>query len=204
MSHRLFVALRPPPEVRRALAAIQSGIEGARWQTENQLHLTLAFLGEVDRHGLDAAEQALATIVAPPLDLTLTQFGTFDTPRPGRIGTLWLGVEETRRPGHVPGPLSDLARAIRTALRRAGLAPEARSFRPHITLARFGASGAPRERLRPFLTHTPAPRARWQATGFHLVESTLGREGAHYAPVASYALGGTGHAHAHNSVTPAR
>ena len=195
MSHRLFVALRPPAHVREALLSVMSGIEGARWQTDNQLHLTLAFLGEVDRHGLEAAVQALATIVTPPTDLALAQFGTFDTSRPGRIGTLWIGVEEirdpaaNRRPARDAGPLSALAQSIRTSLRRANLTPDARNFTPHITLARFGSAGATREMLRPFLTHTPTPRARWQATDFHLVESTLGGEGAHYTPVASYALG---------------
>jgi 2'-5' RNA ligase len=159
-----------------------AGVEGARWQSDNQLHLTLAFLGEVDRHGLEAATEALATVTAPPLGLALAEFGTFDTSRPGRIGTLWIGVEP-------PDAVSALAQSIRSALRRAGLAPEARKFAPHITLARFGAAGATRERLRPFLTHTPTPRARWQATDFHLVESTLGREGAHYTPLAGYALG---------------
>ena len=186
---RLFVALRPPPEVRESLLAIMAGIEGARWQTDNQLHLTLAFLGETDRHGLEAATEALSTIIAPPLDLTLGQFGTFDTSRPGRIGTLWIGVDEIRRPGLDPGPLSELARSTRTALRRAGLPPDPRKFTPHITLARFGSAGTTRQALRPFLTHTPAARAHWQATEFHLVESTLGREGAHYTPVASYSHG---------------
>jgi len=189
VTHRLFVALRPPPDVRQALAAIQSGIEGARWQTDNQLHLTLAFLGETDRHGLEAATEALSTIATPPLDLALGEFGTFDTSRPGRIGTLWIGVDQISRPGLDPGPLSELARSTRTALRRAGLPPEPRKFTPHITLARFGSAGATREALRPFLTHTQAPRANWQATEFHLVESTLGREGAHYTPLASYTLG---------------
>jgi 2'-5' RNA ligase len=182
VTHRLFVALRPPPQVRNALASVMAGIEGARWQTDNQLHLTLAFLGEVDRHGLEAASEALATIIAPPLDLALGQFGTFDTNRPDRTGTLWIGVEPL-------DGLAALARSIRTALRRAGLAPDARNFTPHITLARFGPAGAPREALRPFLTHTPAPRAHWRAENFHLVESTLGREGAHYTPVAGYELG---------------
>lgn len=181
MTHRLFVALRPPPDVRQALAAIQSGIEGARWQTDNQLHLTLAFLGETDRHGLEAATEALSTIATPQLDLALGEFGTFDTSRPGRIGTLWIGVEPH-------DPVAALAQSTRTALRRAGLTPEPRKFTPHITLARFGSAGATREALRPFLTHTQAPRANWQATEFHLVESTLGREGAHYTPIASYTL----------------
>jgi RNA 2',3'-cyclic 3'-phosphodiesterase len=158
------------------------GIEGARWQTHNQLHLTLAFIGEVDRHGAEAAADALATIIAPPLDLKLGQFGTFDTERPGRTGMLWIGVEPA-------DALSALAQSIRSALRRAGLQPDPRKFTPHITLARFGGAGAPRERLRLWLTHSQPPRATWQATDFHLVESTLGREGAHYTPVASYALG---------------
>jgi 2'-5' RNA ligase len=200
VSHRLFVALRPPPPVRDALLSLMSGIEGARWQTDNQLHLTLAFLGETDRHGLATATDALATIVAPPLDLALGQFGTFHTTRPDRTGTMWIGVEgghpDDRRPGLAcpresrgPGPLAALAQQARTALRRAGLPPDPRKFTPHITLARFGSAGAPREALRPWLTHTPAPRAQWQADAFHLVESTLGREGAHYTPVASYPLG---------------
>ncbi len=196
MAHRLFVALRPPRPVREALLAVMSGIEGARWQTDNQIHHTLAFLGETDRHGLEAATDALATIVAPPLDLALGQFGTFDTSRPGRIGTLWIGITQTRCPGPAcprerggPALLSGLARSTRSALRRAGFAPDPRKFTPHITLARFGNSGATREALRPFLTHAPTPCAHWQASEFHLVQSTLGREGAHYTPVAAFPLG---------------
>jgi len=181
MTHRLFVALRPPAEVRRALLSAMSGIEGARWQSDNQLHLTLAFVGETDRHGLQAATDALATLVAPPPDLKLGQFGTFDTERPGRTGTLWIGVEPA-------DTLASLAQATRTALRRAGLAPDPRKFTPHITLARFGSAGASRERLRPWFTHTPVPRGNWRPTALHLVESTLGHEGAHYTPVASCAL----------------
>ena len=46
---RLFVAIRPPRAVREVLLDAMGGIEGARWQDEDQLHLTLAFVGEVDR-----------------------------------------------------------------------------------------------------------------------------------------------------------
>lgn len=48
--HRLFVALKPPPPMRNALLAAMGGIVHARWQTAEQLHLTLRFVGEVDRH----------------------------------------------------------------------------------------------------------------------------------------------------------
>jgi len=48
--HRLFVAIRPPAAIRAILLGAMGGISGARWQSEDQLHLTLRFIGEVDRH----------------------------------------------------------------------------------------------------------------------------------------------------------
>lgn len=181
MSHRLFIALRPPPKVREALLPLMSGVEGARWLNDNQLHLTLAFLGEVDRHGVDAALLAMETVRAAQLDLQLGQLGSFDAPQPGRTSVLWIGVEPAE-------PLADLATSFRTACRRAGLAPDARRFVPHITLARFGASGGSREAIRPWLETASLPAISWRNSSFHLVESYLGQSGPHYEPIASYEL----------------
>src|SRR5436190_5524895 len=50
---RLFVALAIPDAVAQSLMLIQAGVPGARWQSREQLHLTLSFIGEVD--GRDAA-----------------------------------------------------------------------------------------------------------------------------------------------------
>lgn len=186
--NRIFVALRPPPDIRAALTALMSGVEGARWQTDNQLHLTLAFIGEVDRHGLEAAAQALSTIRRPPLVLQLGPPGSFEAQRADRTSTLWVSVTEESRRGLGPDPLTALAQAIRTALQRAGLPTETRRFVPHITLARFGQSGAPREALRPWLSTVRIPPLRWQAETFHLVESRMGTGGSHYEPLASYQL----------------
>ena len=48
--HRLFVALRPPPSIGQAcLSAMEDGPPGWAWQSEEQLHLTLRYIGEVDR-----------------------------------------------------------------------------------------------------------------------------------------------------------
>jgi len=181
VSQRLFVALRPPAELRSALRSVAGGIEGARWQTDAQLHLTLAFIGDVDRHDAEAAHQALATVGGGPLDLRLGAPGSFDAGRPDRIASLWVGVE----PAEVVGRL---AASVRTALRRAGLSPDARRFVPHVTLARFAASGAPRAALRGWLESVSIPPLAWRATGFHLVESRLGRGGASYHPLADYVL----------------
>lgn len=181
MSHRLFIALRPPTEVRNALTPLMSGVEGARWMNDNQLHLTLAFLGEVDKHGVDAAVQAMETVHAPQLDLQLGQLGSFDATGPGKTSALWIGVEPA-------DPLTDLATSFRTACRRAGLAPDARKFVPHITLARFGSAGASREAIRPWLETATIPRINWHNGSFHLVESHMGHTGPHYEPIATYEL----------------
>ena len=58
--HRLFVALRPPPAIRRAcLDAMEDGPPGWAWQDDEQLHLTLRYIGEVDRHRAEDVADAL-------------------------------------------------------------------------------------------------------------------------------------------------
>ena len=131
----------------------------------------------------EAAAEALSALIAPPVELALGQFGSFDAGRPDRTAALWIGVEPA-------GPVSHLAAAIRSALRRAGLQPETRRFVPHITLARFSRAGAPRDALRPFLSTQVPPPLHWRAESFHLVESRIGHGGSHYQPLASYALTG--------------
>ena len=48
MSHRLFAGIRPPPPIRDALIDLMEGVDNARWQDDNQLHLTLRYIGVVD------------------------------------------------------------------------------------------------------------------------------------------------------------
>ena len=191
MSQRLFVALRPPAEVRAALLAPMAGVAGARWQNDNQLHLTLAFLGELDRHGTAAAAEALAAVRQLPFEVQLGTPGSFDTGRADRVSTLWAAVgevlpEKPARRGD--GPLFRLAASVRHALRGAGLAVDLRRFSPHVTLARFPRGGVPREALHRWLADTRLPPLAFRVHEFHLVESRMGVGGSHYAPVASYPL----------------
>ena len=68
---RLFVALSLPEIVADALTVLQSGVDGARWRPVENFHLTLAFIGEADRHGFDDAVDALSFIEAPSFELRL-------------------------------------------------------------------------------------------------------------------------------------
>ena len=64
---RLFAALPIPDRVAQSLLLLEGGIPGARWQTREQLHLTLRFIGEVDGRQAADIDEALAAIRAPGL-----------------------------------------------------------------------------------------------------------------------------------------
>ncbi len=175
---RLFVALRPPAPVRSWLLGLMGGIRGARWQGDEQLHLTLRFVGEVDRHMARDIDAALAAVRHPPVEVTLSGIGVFD--RRGRPEALWIGA----RP---PEPLARLHRKVDQALVGCGLAPERRAYLPHVTLARFGREAGP---VGPFIEyHGGAASPAFTADSFILFESRLGGEGAAYAELARYPLG---------------
>jgi 2'-5' RNA ligase len=175
--HRLFVAIRPPQEVRAPLIDLMEGVAGARWQSEDQLHLTLRFIGEVDARLADDIDTALQSVRHPRFDIGLSGLGVFD--RRGYPAALWAGVAPHE-------PLKALHKKIGHALERAGVPPERRAYLPHITLARFGRGGASLELL---LTSAGGlSSAPFTVEEFRLYESHLTPAGATYTPVARYSL----------------
>ncbi|MFQ3665308.1 MAG: RNA 2',3'-cyclic phosphodiesterase [Sphingomonadaceae bacterium] len=178
MSHRLFVAIRPPAAVRAALVGLMGGVADARWQTDAQLHATLAFLGEVDRHRANAITEQLAHVRFAPFPVQLDGFGTFDNAR-GRITSLWTGLSPREK-------LAALAARISTVLLPVGVPLPTRRFVPHVTIARFPARGAAPASLSRFLAGRTPPPIAWEVERFSLLESHLGGEGAHYAEIACY------------------
>ena len=128
---RLFFAIPLPPPVRETLAAVQDGLRaqgrGAFPPPEN-LHLTLAFLGETE--DLAGAVAALAAIRARPFSLSVGgPLGRFDD-------LWWAGVRAGRA-------LEDLALSLQADLRARGFSIEDRPFQPHITLVRRWQGEAP-------------------------------------------------------------
>lgn len=176
--HRLFVAIRPPASLRALLLALMGGVAGARWQRDDQLHLTLRFIGEVDRHRATDIAYALRTIRFASFDASVSGVGAFD--RRGVIDTLWAGVQPR-------DPLASLHRKVDRACVALGLPPEERAYLPHITLARFGRTGA---LVDPFLaTHAALTSPPFTIDSFALFESRLGHNGASYHIVEDYGPG---------------
>ena len=120
---RLFVAIRPPAEIRARLLAAMGGVRGARWQSEEQLHLTLRFIGEVDRHRAEDVDAVLAGVRQPGFEIALDGLGAFE--RRGEPTALWAGVSPQE-------PLRALHKKVDQAIARTGLAPERRVYTPHI------------------------------------------------------------------------
>jgi len=137
---RLFVALELPETVRDRLVGLQGGVPGARWAHDDQLHLTLRFIGDVTEDVGHDVDDALSSIRAPGFELELSGVGEFGGKNPR---ALWAGVRAN-------GALVHLQKKIETALQRIGLEAETRKFSPHVTLARM--RGAPREKVMQFLS----------------------------------------------------
>jgi 2'-5' RNA ligase len=174
---RLFVAIALPDVVAATLALIQAGVPGARWQTREQMHLTLRFIGEVDGRNAASIDDALSLISVPPLTLQLKGVGEFGGKRPH---TLWAGVAPN-------DALLHLQRKIETALQRIGLEAEPRKFTPHVTLARLRAT--PRGRVMDYLVdHALYASAPFEAEEFILYSSHLSPNGSLYRTEQTYAL----------------
>lgn len=175
--NRLFVALEIPEIVADALTVLQSGVDGARWVAPENFHLTLAFIGEADRHSFSAALDALEKVDAPAFDLRLSGVGVFGDKK---AHALWAGVAASPALHH-------LQAKVETALRRTGFKLEKRKFTPHVTLARL--KNVSQETAELFAAqHGLFSCGPFPVEAFHLYSSELGRNGAHYAIEASYAL----------------
>ena len=176
--HRLFVAIRPPRALRERLMSLMGGVAHARWQRDDQLHLTLRFIGEVDRHRAEDIVAALGTVHHPAFGLALDGIGQFD--RKGRTDTLWVGVSPQE-------PARLLHNKIDQALVRVGLEPETRAYLPHITIARFGRAAGPVDGL--VSASGGVSSEPFAMTEFCLYESDTSHDGSVYTIVERYRLG---------------
>jgi 2'-5' RNA ligase len=176
--HRLFVAIRPPEPVRDLLIDAMDDTADFRWQDEEQLHITLRFIGEVDRPVAEDLAAALGRIHAQPFTIRVNGVGRFEQ---RSSGALWAGVGPKE-------PLAALAAKIERVCQQAGLEPERRTFHPQITLARW--KGRRTREVAAFLDRTRRLASEpFEVSEFTLFESHLSRHGAHYEEVATYSLG---------------
>lgn len=173
---RLFSAIEIPRRIAERLTTLRSGLSGARWIAPENYHLTLRFIGDVDGATARDFTNALGEIDLPPFELKLNGLGSFGGNKPRNI---FVEIE--------PSPALDaLQRANERAARKAGLPPEGRNFKPHVTLARL--RGARPDTVATYLERQGSVAEPFTVNRFVLYSSRDSVGGGPYVIEAAYDL----------------
>ena len=125
---RLFTGPEIPYDVQLALSLKRGGLSGARWIDPENYHITLTFIGDVDNLTAGEVTDELERLSnSDSFRVRLTHLGTFGG---DKALALFAGVDSNVA-------LDRLQGAHERVLRRLGLAPDARKFVPHVSLARL-------------------------------------------------------------------
>jgi 2'-5' RNA ligase len=164
MPKRLFVAIDLPEATRRLLADLDPHIRGVRWIDPVQMHLTLAFFGDVADEIDVALREKLSAIEFGTFFLPVVGVGTF--PAKGVPKIIWIGV------GKAHPHLFQIYKRVHEAALAAGLEPELRPWHPHITIARC--RDVALQSLRKFLqSNEDLDAGMIRVDAFHLYSSKL-------------------------------
>ena len=173
---RLFTGLEIPSDLATELALMRGGLTGARWIDVQDYHLTLRFIGDIDPETADAVDEVMAGIRRKPFTVTLEGLGYFGGDKPRAI------VARAQ-----PSPaLVELQAEQERLLRRIGIAPEARRFVPHVTLARM--RNASQTAVAHYLGTRGFLTRRFEAEEFLLYSSRDSVGGGPYVVEAEYPL----------------
>ncbi|MBL8241824.1 MAG: RNA 2',3'-cyclic phosphodiesterase [Bryobacterales bacterium] len=180
---RLFTAIDISEDARAALTEFVARLRPVapfRWSPPGNLHITTKFIGEWPQANLQTLCQALRGAAKPgSLEISIRGLGWFPNPHNPRV--LFAGI--------AAGPgLKTLHQATDAACAAIGIAPEAKPYSPHLTLARIaGAEGVAAARGR-IAGAPPAEFGLFTARAFHLYESVPGGGGSQYSKLEEFPL----------------
>jgi len=165
---RLFAAIDPPESIREQISDIYEAIRGAKWTPQNQLHLTLRFIGDVSEDTAEKIDGSLRTVKFEPFDMQIKSVGFFPPRKEPRV--LWCAIAANEN-------IIRLQKRVERAVAAAGAPPAERKFSPHITVARL--NGSPPQKIAGFLAANALFQTEpFTVSEFFLYSSVLKREGA--------------------------
>lgn len=185
---RLFFAILLADHTKHRVSLIQETMKRAlagqriAWVKEENLHLTLRFLGEQDEHGMQKAVEAGETVARQqvPFRFVVRGAGVFPDTRRARV--LWVGIEEPVEPLYL------LAQSLEHELRERGFPAEEKPFRSHITLARVK-EPPPASVIEKLLASLPTESLGVvEVRSFVLMQSVLHPDGSQYTPLREFLL----------------
>ncbi len=182
---RLFIAIPLPPDVAaRAAEILPTSLPALRRVKPENLHVTLAFLGQTPDERLSEVTAAAAEGAAAvaPFRLVFTSAGRF--PERGRIRVVWLAVADG-----APSVL-ELGAGVSAGLRSRGLQFEDRPIAPHLTLARIAedATTAEAKTVGAALEDLSVGSLGFAVAEIAIVQSVLSPKGPRYTALATVPL----------------
>lgn len=188
---RTFIALEMNESLQSHLDGVIRQVAlllpGVRWVDVSSIHLTLAFLGELDDAQLTEAMAASQEAVyhVPAFTYRLSRLGIFGSSSQPRV--IWMGIDEPT------GMLTTLHRTLNQSLEKRGFTVDKRSFSPHFTLARVKAplNMNEQQQLQRLLASKQQgliSTKNYPASRLVVVKSELSRTGAHYTVLCEHTL----------------
>jgi 2'-5' RNA ligase len=178
MKYRLFLAIDPPELIRKSLISLCSGLENIKWVSEEQIHLTLRFIGDADGSVLQDIVSALSSLEIQSFLLKPAGVGFF--PPKGTPKVLWAGLETNAE-------LVKMYRSVNNALETYGLEKEHRKFYPHLTLGRIKEEST--DSIADYLSRNNNFHSQsFPVNEYHLYTSHLTAKGAIHEKIASFPL----------------
>lgn len=184
---RIFTAIDISDETRRMTADYITDLRAAfpnvrvGWDKPEKLHLTLKFLGDIDKAQLrnlaEAVEETVKRISS--FKLRISKTGTFPSEKKARV--LWLGVEDEK------GSLQKLNEILENECERKGFAKEKRSFKAHLTIARLREPQNSKELIERHLQNN-FESVEFTVSGITIYESNLQKSGSIYSIVSEHKL----------------
>jgi RNA 2',3'-cyclic 3'-phosphodiesterase len=183
---RLFLAIELPQDVRDHLLNVRRRLEEAlpkiSYTKFENLHLTLKFLGEVEKKKVAGISESLAMIKPARIELQAAGMDCFPNRGPIKIVT-------SKLEGTLP-PLRALVESIEQRCKFLGFEKEQRAYRPHVTIGR--ARPVLSAKFRAMAEEATAdlwPGPSFAPAGFVMMESQLSPDGSKYTPVGRFPSG---------------
>ena len=181
---RTFIAIKLPADVKEQIQKFQKslGIDGVKWVSPENIHLTLKFLGEINESQLESVKSTVNSSIQEikSFNISLSEFGAFPDLRRPKV--LWLGVKEGK------DEVTQLMINLENELAKIGFVPEGRKPVPHITIGRV--KEVESLELDPETSSGQGFEAKsFLVESIYLIKSTLSSEGPTYTDLAEYKLG---------------
>jgi 2'-5' RNA ligase len=187
MDLRCFIAVRIPGPLRKAITEVMDTLKksGAdvKWVPEENIHITLKFLGSTDEAIIEEIKESLHRSVAAcrPFSIRIAGAGYFPAGRRPRV--VWIGIDDA-------GALPDLLRDIEKEMVKFGYEEEKRPFSPHLTIGRVRSDKRMTEMLKRLDAFRETRFGEAEIREITLMKSELRPAGAEYSSLAEIPFGG--------------